>query len=106
MRVTLQDSFRTRVFLAPVALLLTLDAGRFEAVEYNPRTKAVRAVLAPADESTPRARLLVKTTAPGRPEYRLAGATIDGGAATIPLGDRETRIELSSVDPARNSVQH
>src|SRR5215475_8483917 len=36
------DSFRSRIFIAPAGLWLTLDAGTFDAVEFDPRTGTVR----------------------------------------------------------------
>src|SRR5215468_4255070 len=47
-RITPLDSFRSRVYLAPVGLWLTLDAGRFNGIEFNAKTGAVRLGLAPA----------------------------------------------------------
>ena len=48
--VTVQtlDSFRRRVYIAPLGLYLTLDRGAFESVTINPTTGAVRVSLAPA----------------------------------------------------------
>lgn len=98
-RVAPQDSFRKRVYLAPAGLLLTLDAGQFESVEYNPRTKAVRLTLAPASEHTPKARLLVETTAPGKPTYSLPGVTTDAGTYPIPLDRGSKVVELVAGRP-------
>src|SRR5262249_45039401 len=57
------DSFRQRVYLAPLGLWLTLDAGMFDAVELNPRTHTARVSLAPADQYTPQARLRIEQPA-------------------------------------------
>lgn len=95
--VTPKDSFRKRVFIAPRGLFLTLDAGTFEAVAYDPKTKAVRVTLSAADPHTPNARLRVETTAPGRAAYTPSKPyALDGGAYTIPLTAGTTRIELSA----------
>ena len=63
MTVTPLDAFRTRVYLAPAGLWLTLDAGRFERVEFIPATGAVRVALAPASPDSPVARLRIEQPA-------------------------------------------
>ena len=47
--VTVQtlDSLRRRIYIAPLGLYLTLDAGTFESVTINPATRAVRLTLSP-----------------------------------------------------------
>ena len=97
-RVRPTDSFRARVFLAPVGLFLTLDAGAFESVTYDPRTKRVGIVLAPATATTPRARLRVETTASGMPRYAPAGGyALDAGAFAVPLSAKGAAVTLSPV---------
>ncbi len=63
--VTVQplDSFRSRVYIAPRGLWLTLDAGTFESVAVNNRTHVVRIGLSPATPNTPEARLHVEQPA-------------------------------------------
>lgn len=61
--VTPLDSLRMRVYLAPRGLWLTLDAGRFETVELNTKTGAVRLGLASATPETPQARLRIEQPA-------------------------------------------
>ena len=91
------DSFRMRVYLAPVGLWLTLDAGTFESVELNTRTGNVRIALSPATEYTKQARLRVeqpaKVTGVGNyaPTQQL---TQERGAYVIPLKQQTTWIEL------------
>jgi hypothetical protein len=46
-----RDSFRSRVYVAPVGLWLTLESGTFEKVEFNPKTRQIRIALAQADHS-------------------------------------------------------
>ncbi|MFN0123700.1 MAG: DUF5695 domain-containing protein [Blastocatellia bacterium] len=93
------DSFRMRVYVAPRGLWPTLDAGRFEAVEVNTRTGAVRVGVARATKETPQARLRVEQPA------RIAGVgkysprqTVqqEREAYVIPLKGGVTWIELSS----------
>ena len=91
------DSFRKRVYLAPVGLWLVLDAGTFERVSLNTRTKEVRISLSPADSFTPHARLRVQQ--PARiasvgtysPRTKLLS---ERDAFTIPLRRVTTSIEL------------
>jgi hypothetical protein len=95
--VTPLDSFRSRLYLAPLGLWLTLDAGEFEALELNPQTGQVRVQLAPATASTPAARLRVEQPAniTGVGTYAVAGSfPTERGARVIPLGSRSTWVEL------------
>jgi hypothetical protein len=97
-RVRPLDSFRRRVYLAPVGLWLTLDAGTFENVEFNAKTHAVRVELSPEDSFTPEARLRIeepaKISASYRPRKSFAN---ERDAFTIPLKDGATWIELSQA---------
>ncbi|PYS65014.1 MAG: hypothetical protein DMF74_05145 [Acidobacteria bacterium] len=92
------DSFRMRVYVASRGLWLTLDAGRFEAVEVNTRTHAIRIALSPQTPDTPQARLHVeqpaKVTGVGtyRPRLQL---TTERDAYAIPLKRTTTWIELT-----------
>jgi Family of unknown function (DUF5695) len=94
-----RDSFRKRVFLAPVGLWLVLDAGTFERVSLNTRTNAVRIVLSQSDSFTTQARLRVQQ--PARiasvrtytPRTKLLN---ERDAFTIPLRRTTTSIELSA----------
>ncbi len=87
--VACKDSFRNRVFLASVGLYLVLDAGAFESVAFNPKTRAVRVRLSAADAFTPAARLRIQGS------YRAVGSfASDAGALTIPLGAGATDLEL------------
>jgi hypothetical protein len=89
------DSFRQRVFLAPAGLFLTLDAGTFESVAFDPKAGTVRVTLSPAAAETPNARLRWETTAPGKMEYTLEGTyRQDADAATVPLGGTPVRLTL------------
>jgi hypothetical protein len=89
-----KDSARTRVFIAPAGLWLTLDAGKFAAVAYDSATGKVTATLAPADAYTPTAYLNVKTTtAEGKP-YVL-NAPQARGAYIVKLGANDTTLELT-----------
>ena len=94
-RVMPRDSARSRVYVAPLGLWLTLDAGKFDGVEIT--DDAVKVSLAPATRHTTTARLRIEQP-----------ATVDGvgtmtpsenfamerGAYSIPLGQLSTVVEL------------
>lgn len=90
------DSFRKRVYIAPVGLWLTLDAGQFEKVEYDTVTGDVRVVLAPQDSYTSVARLRVEQPAEldGVRSYSASGFEIEREAYVIPLGSGQTAVDL------------
>lgn len=91
------DSFRRRVYLAPLGLWLTLDAGRIERVEMDTASGAVRLALAPADAHTPAARLRIEQPArvAGVGPYAPSGALAsERGAYVVPLGEQTTWVAL------------
>jgi len=84
-----RDSFRQRIFIAPLAMWLTLDSGRLDHVIFNPTTNDVEVHLAPGDAYTSSALVRVEQTA------RIAGIgdlvpketfAIQRGAWAVPLG--------------------
>ncbi len=84
-----QDTLRQRVFLAPLGLYLTLDAGKFSQVTLDTSSKQVTITLDPGDTATPRAYLRVEGK--HRPATPLA---TEREAFVIPLKTRPTQIEL------------
>src|SRR5579864_842109 len=54
-----RDTSRTRIYLAPAGLWLTLDAGHFSRLVWNAKTATVRIAFSPADAFTPQARLRI-----------------------------------------------
>jgi len=62
-KITPLDSARTRIYLAPYGLWLTLDSGKFDAVELNPKTGAVRLGLGARTLFTTAARLRIEQPA-------------------------------------------
>ncbi len=93
-----RDSFRQRVYLAPLGLWLTLDSGRFERVALDQATDQVEITLAPGDAYTSTALLRVAQPA------KIAGigniAPIGNfaqvrGAFAVPLGSRPAILRLS-----------
>ncbi|KAJ7229135.1 hypothetical protein GGX14DRAFT_692916 [Mycena pura] len=101
--VQIRDPVRRRVFIAPIAALLTLDAGAFSTISYTPSTQTVVVTITPAPDgatgaaSAPNARLLISQTAtisgvgvlkPTTTFPTDAGATVityTSGVATITL---------------------
>jgi hypothetical protein len=59
---------KSKVFIAPKKLWITLDAGKVDQVNYNTKTGEVQLVLAPADEFTKTAYINVQT--PGKYEMK------------------------------------
>jgi len=93
------DSSRSRVYVAPMGLWLTLDAGQFGKVEIDPKTQTVRVALAPATQFTNMARLRVEQPA------NLSGVGkihpkkelhVERGAYVAPLSSGTTWIELTA----------
>lgn len=100
-KVKILDSFRRRIYVAPLGLYLTLDAGAFESVEINTASKRVRVGLAATTAHTPTARLRIEQPA------RVAGVgafapvaalTRVRGAFVVPLASATTWVELAQTD--------
>ena len=100
--ITPRDSFRSRVYIAPVGVWLTLDSGTFEKIEFNSKTHQVQIALAPADQYTTVARLRVEQ--PGR----ISGIgsfepvdkkSLERGAYTIGLEDKTHWFRLIQTEP-------
>ena len=97
-RVTPLDSFRKRLYLAPLGLWLTLDSGQFQEAELNPDTGSLRVALAPADTHAPSARLRVEQPArvTGVGTYAVVGSfSKERDAVVVPLTTAPTWVELS-----------
>ncbi|MCY3611595.1 MAG: DUF5695 domain-containing protein [Gemmatimonadetes bacterium] len=95
-RVTPLDAARSRVYLAPFALWLTLDAGTFEAVELS--GGVVRVTLSPATAAVRSARLRVEQPAPVEGVGRIAPAEafqMERGAYVVPLGEEPAVVVLA-----------
>jgi hypothetical protein len=97
-KVTPLDSFRTRVYLAPLGLWLTLDSGKFESLEIDPKTNRVRIGLAPSNQFRPVARLRLEQ--PFRPStvgsyHPAESLNLERGAYVVPLLSATTWIKLT-----------
>ncbi len=93
-----KDASRTRFFLAPVGLWLTLDSGQFDRLIWNAKTGSLRIALAPNDGFTPEARMRIEQPAhlAGVGNFHLSGApTLDRGTNVIPLSSSQTWVEVT-----------
>jgi hypothetical protein len=90
---------KSRVYIAPLGLWLTLDAGTFKSVSFNPATAEVYITLNPADEYTSEAYLHIQQpdgeTTSG---YKLTGANMERGAYLISLSDKLTDLKLTKTN--------
>jgi len=95
-RVTPLDSSRTRLYLAPVGLWLTLDAGKITTAELNIKNGAVRLGLAAADQFTSAAVLRIEIPARGKDAryHPLAAFKVERGGVVVPLGADTTWVQL------------
>jgi hypothetical protein len=94
-----RDSFRQRVYLAPLGLWLTLDSGRFEQVTLNEATNGVEVRLAPGDAYTATALLRVEQPANQHSVGTIAPQdklTMMRGAYVVPLGKTSVTVRLSA----------
>jgi hypothetical protein len=106
--VTTLDSFRRRLYLAPVGLWLTLDAGKFAQATLDPASHRVRLRVAPATAATPLAYLRVEqpATIAGVGTYAPVQALpLKRGAYVIPLGEKPVEIVLQP-GPAGTTPPH
>ncbi len=100
--ITPLDAFRTRVYLAPLGLWLTLDAGWFEHLEVNLRKHTVQITLAAGTSTVPTARLRVEQPALVKGVGRYVPATpapAERGAYLIPLKWDSTSFDLIEESP-------
>ena len=102
--MTALDSFRNRMYIAPMGLWLTLDAGRFQQAEPDQTIQTVKLTLAPGDAFTPVARLRVEQpgAAQGAAGY-VPTATLqqERGAYVVPLTAKATTVILLRDKPHR-----
>jgi hypothetical protein len=96
------DSFRQRIYIAPLGLWLTLAAGTFDSVEVNTRNHAVRLGFSDATPFAPQARLFIAqpTKIPGLGTYYPAAKfPVERDAFVVPLKKSATTwIELNPAD--------
>lgn len=93
--ITPLDSYRQRVYLAPVGLWLTLDAGKFQSVSFDSQSRAVKVTFAPSDSFTLNASLRIDTISVVGEYAAPASNGKERGASVIPLGSSATSISLT-----------
>jgi hypothetical protein len=97
---TVLDSSRDRLFLAPLGLWITLDAGKIVSADYDTLKHTVALHLAAASTYVPTARLRITETEskPGSPAWTIASHTaVDAGENVIPLSAGETTVILEQA---------
>lgn len=85
--VDITTAAKSRVFIAPKQLWLTLDAGSFEKISYNTETEEIEITLGSKNEFTPNAYLRMNK------EINLPYAKVRG-AYEIPLQKKSVQIKL------------
>ena len=94
----LTTAAKNKVYLAPVGLWLTLDAGQFKSVTYDTQSGAVTLTLLPADAHTPEAFLKVYSLerGPVGKSYNTTALTPSGrGSFRIALSNQSTQLTLN-----------
>jgi hypothetical protein len=94
--MNLTTAARSRVFIAPVGVELSLDAGKFKSVSFNPETEEIKAVLDVENEFTPEALMEVKSNdVSGEGAWKVARFTKnDRNLYEIPLKKKERTIRV------------
>jgi hypothetical protein len=97
---TITTASKSRLFIAPAGLWLTLDAGRFKSASYNSKTGDVKLEIMASGDFCPNAWLNVNTisreTSPK--EYRVVNHKgNDNGIYIIPLKNRPVKLVLKQV---------
>ena len=97
-----KDSARSRVYLASLGLWLTLEAGTFEQVRFNPSTGVVQLTLAAATVHTAQALLRIEQPAviEGIGEYQPVETWEQvRGTYAVPLASEATTVDLRPDQP-------
>jgi len=104
-QVQIRDPVRRRVFIGPLGALLTLDAGAFSLISYNPTARTVEVTILPVADgvtgaaSAPNGRLVIQQTSPIsgvgvlKPSSTL---TVDAGAFVIPFVSGVGKVTLAA----------
>ncbi|WP_374164805.1 DUF5695 domain-containing protein [Arcticibacter sp. MXS-1] len=86
---------KSRVFIAPLQLWLTLDAGRIRTIAFNPASGKLRMLLEEGSESTPTAFLRFETIGQAaRLDEKLKVYAKERGAYKIPLQKKAVWVDL------------
>ncbi|MGQ1891088.1 DUF5695 domain-containing protein [Thermophagus sp. OGC60D27] len=92
----LTTAARSKVFIAPAGVELSLDAGKFKTVSFHPESGEIKIVLDSRNEYTPKAFLQVKFTGDSENgEYKvLKYSKNDRGIYSIPLKKKERTVRV------------
>jgi len=93
-----KDAARTRFYLVPAGLWMTLDSGQFDRLVWNEKSNTLRIAFAPNDGFTKKARIRIEQPAhpAGAGTFHLSGSlAAERGSYVIPLSSSETWIEMT-----------
>lgn len=94
-RIEPNDSGRSRLFIEPAGLWITLDSGKIERADYNLRSGQVTLRLTTKGDHSDAARLRLETTVEGKRPYTLRGFQMERGAYRVPADNRSVRVRLA-----------
>lgn len=97
LRIQPLDAFRSRLYVAPAGLWITLDAGRLREAVFDEDSGEISLTFDAATQDTPAARVRIARPAnlPGVGEYRPSGSLrLERGAYTIPLHAQPVTVHL------------
>ncbi|MBB4153716.1 hypothetical protein GGQ80_001622 [Sphingomonas jinjuensis] len=89
-----KDGARTRLFVAPARVWITLQAGRIAAARYQPATKRVILTLDPATKDAPVARVFAERTGDRAAALAVGGGVAERGGYTVRLGTGPTEVTI------------
>ncbi|ANI90670.1 hypothetical protein A9P82_07180 [Arachidicoccus ginsenosidimutans] len=95
--VDITTASRSRVFLAPEKLWITLDAGNLKSIRYNERSKEIRLTLMPKDSFTEQAVLQISSSTGNLVPYYFTsetGITKQDNNYTVQLKNQEIVLAL------------
>lgn len=93
--VNITTAAQKNLFIAPVSLWISFDAGQVKALSYNKRTKEIKLTLAPADAYTPTAYFRIESTTARATTYKPATSlSLEQGRFALPLGKEVTTVVL------------
>ncbi|WP_353130803.1 DUF5695 domain-containing protein [Parapedobacter pyrenivorans] len=91
---------QSRVFIAPIGLWITMDAGLIDEVAYNEKTAEVRITLAKVATHVPSAYLRLEQTAQTGSHYALKGyRENEQGQYVIPLQPKQQTLAIMPNEP-------
>ncbi|HEX8419013.1 MAG TPA: DUF5695 domain-containing protein [Sphingomonas sp.] len=95
-RIVPKDGARTRLFVAPAGLWITLAAGKIASAAYAPATGQLRLILDAGNAVTPTARVFVERTVGTGRAVTVPGALAERGGFTLPFGAEPREVVLNT----------